>query len=110
MDSEEELPDIPYTPVTTEGRNVTSGRTDASGRTVPDGRSVSDGRAVTDGRRNTDPSPSTERQGAKRSVPLSAEEKRRLAAERKLKSHAAKSATEKEMEHIQTQDRIERLR
>ena len=84
MDSEEELPDIPYTPVTTGGRNVTS--------------------------EPSDPGPSTERHGAKRSVPLSAEEKRRLAAERKRRSRAAKSAAEKEVERVQNQARIERLR
>ena len=84
MDSEEELPDIPYTAVTSGGRNVTS--------------------------EPSDPGPSTERHGAKRSVPLSAEEKRRLAAERKRRSRAAKSAAKKEVERSKRQADMERLR
>ena len=139
MDSEEELPDIPYRPVT-DGSRDTNGSTLTDGRTVTDGRPVTDGRYVTnkredttkvtvnnlrndsDGRTVTDerpvtsksrehvPNPLTEGQGVKRSVPLSAEDKKKLAAERKRRYRAARSAAAKEEERARNRARMAMVR
>ena len=51
-----------------------------------------------------------EGQGGKRSVPLSAEDKKALAAERKRRSRAARSAAQKEEEQQRNRAKMARSR
>ena len=97
-------------------RYVTNKREDTTKVTVNNLRNDSDGRTVTDERPVTSksrehvPNPLTEGQGVKRSVPLSAEDKKKLAAERKRRYRAARSAAAKEEERARNRARMAMVR